>query len=131
MGARVNDVMTVCVAAAGVNTAIRTVAELLSARTVSAVPVVDRENRVLGVVSEADVLRHRFTGGTAAEIMSSPAVTIHPDQPAAAAAQLIERHGIKRLPVVDDLGRLVGIVSRADLVDVYARGDDLRLGSSG
>ena len=128
MGTRVCDVMTVNVAAVEADTTVHTVAEVLSARAISAVPVVDRHNRVLGIVSEADVLRHRFTGGLAADIMSRPVVTVHPDQPAATAAQMIERHAIKRLPVVDDLGRLVGIVSRADLVEVYARGDDLRIG---
>jgi CBS domain-containing protein len=127
MSIKVCDVMTADVAAVGADTAIRTIADLLSARAISAVPVVDRQNRVLGVVSEADVLRHRFTGGTTADIMSRPARTIHADQPAAAAAQLIERHSIKRLPVVDDLGRLVGIVSRADLVGVVARGEELRI----
>jgi len=120
--------MTVSVAAIGVDTAIPTIAEVLSTRAVSAVPVVDRENRVIGIVSEADVLRHRFTGGTAADIMTRPVVTVRADQSAATAAQLMQRHAIKRLPVVDDVGRLVGIVSRSDLVDVLARGDDLRIG---
>jgi CBS domain-containing protein len=58
--------------------------------------------------------------------MSSPAVTVHRDQPAVAAARLMERHIVKRLPVVDDLDRLVGIVSRSDLIHVYSSGDDLR-----
>jgi CBS domain-containing protein len=53
--------------------------------------------------------------------MSRPAITVRADQPADAAAQLIDHYGIKRLPVVDDLGRLVGIISRADLVHLYAR----------
>jgi CBS domain-containing protein len=62
--------------------------------------------------------------------MSSPALTVRPDQPAAVAAQIIEKYGIKRLPVVDDLGRLVGIVSRSDLIHVYALGDDLTVSES-
>jgi CBS domain-containing protein len=126
----VADVMTTDTAAVGAGTEIRTIAELLDARSISAVPVVDLENRVVGVVSEADVLQHRRTGRTAARIMSSPALTVRPDQPAAVAAQIIEKYGIKRLPVVDDLGRLVGIVSRSDLIHVYALGDDLTVSES-
>lgn len=121
----VEDVMTTNTVAISASTAVRTIAELLAARSVSAVPVVDLENRVVGVVSEADVLQYRLTGGTAARIMSSPPLTVRADQPAAVAAQIIEKYGIKRLPVVDDLGRLVGIVSRSDLVHAFAFGDDL------
>lgn len=122
----VADVMTTDVAAVEPSTPARTIAELLDARKISAVPVVDRACRVLGVVSEADVLHHRYTDGTAEQIMSAPVVTIRRDQPAVTAARLMEQHRIKRLPVVDDYGELAGIVSRSDLVHVYANGDDLR-----
>lgn len=130
VGTLVQDVMTSNVAAVDRGMSIRTIAELLDARKVTAVPVVDRNRRVLGVVSEADIIRHRYTDGTAAQIMSSPAITVHRDQPVAAAARLMERHGVKRLPVVDDLDRLVGIVSRSDLVHAYAGGNDLRSGEA-
>ena len=126
----VEDVMSTDVAAVEATTAVETVAQVLDARKISAVPVVDRDNLVLGVVSEVDVLRHRFTGRSASDVMSTPAVTIRPDQPAAVAAQRMDRHGIKRLPVVDDLGRLVGIISRGDLVRVLARGDRLQAGGT-
>ncbi len=123
----VADVMTADVAAVEPSTPARAIARLLDARKISAVPVVDRDCRVLGIVSEADVLRHRYTGGTAEQIMSVPAITIRQDQPAVVAARLMDKHRIKRLPVVDDYERLTGIVSRSDLVHVYAGGDDLRL----
>lgn len=125
MRTSVGDVMTTNTVAVGAGTAIRTIAELLAAHSISAVPVVDLENRVVGVVSEADVLHHRLSGTTAAGIMSCPPITVRADQSAAVAVQLIEQHGVKRLPVVDDVGRLVGVVSRSDLVHVYASGNDL------
>jgi CBS domain-containing protein len=56
--------------------------------------------------------------------MSSPAITIDPDATVPMAARLLARHGIKRLPVVDDLGRLIGIVSRPDLLRLFLRDDE-------
>jgi CBS domain-containing protein len=117
----VEDLMATDVAAVCTDTPARAIAEVLDLRGVSAVPVVDLENRVVGIVSEADIIHHRYTDGSAEKIMSRPAITVRADQPADAAAQLIDHYGIKRLPVVDDLGRLVGIISRADLVHLYAR----------
>jgi CBS domain-containing protein len=122
------------------------VAMLIAERRVSAVPVLDREGRVLGIVSEADlVLKEEYPAGrpegrlfqgrrqriaqakaagdTAAELMTSPAVTVGPDASVAEAARLLHRHGIKRLPVVDPAGPLLGILSRADLLKVFLRSD--------
>lgn len=122
MRALVEDLMATDVAAVRTDTPTRAIAELLASRRVSAVPVVDVENRVVGIVSEADIIRHRYTGGTAEKVMSSPALTVHPDQRADVAAQMMDHYGVKRLPVVDDLGRLVGIISRSDLVHHFAGG---------
>ncbi|HEY6706029.1 MAG TPA: CBS domain-containing protein [Actinomycetota bacterium] len=122
------------------------VAMLITERRVSALPVLDREGRVLGIVSEADLLlkeefpegsasgrlfkgrrrrtdRAKAAGDTAAELMTAPAVTVGPDASIAEAARLLYRHGIKRLPVVDPAGPLLGIVSRADLLKVFLRSD--------
>jgi CBS domain-containing protein len=122
------------------------VAMLIAERRVSAVPVIDQEGRVLGIVSEADLLlkeefpegsasrrlfqgrrqridRAKAAGDTAAELMTAPAVTVGPDASIAEAARLLHRHGIKRLPVVDPAGPLLGIVSRADLLKVFLRPD--------
>lgn len=118
----VKDLMTADVAAVQPHTPGRTVAELLETRHISAMPVVDSHCHVMGVVSEIDILRHRYTDQTAGTMMSSPAITVLEDQNADVAAQLMEHHGVKRLPVVDDMGRLAGIVSRSDLIRAYARG---------
>ena len=106
-------------------------AQLMSEWTVSAIPVTDRNRRVLGMVSEADVLRkqkrrHRqiglarrmrrdrakAAGRTAGQMMTAPAITLRPDAPLRTAARLINTHHIRRLPVVDTSGRLLGVVSR-------------------
>jgi CBS domain-containing protein len=122
------------------------VAGILTGRGVSAVPVVDPDSRVLGVVSEADLLakiefagdggeRHVFerprrrvarrksAATVAGELMSAPAVTIRDTASVVEAAKLLDSAGVKRLPVVDASGRLVGIVSRHDLLSVFRRSD--------
>jgi CBS domain-containing protein len=146
MGRRVRDVMTQEVVTVNEHASFKDIAMLIAERRVSAVPVLDREGRVLGVVSEADlVLKEEYpegppegrifqgrrrriaqakaAGDTAAELMTAPAVTIGPDASVAEAARLLHRHGIKRLPVVDPAGPLLGIVSRADLLKVFLRSD--------
>jgi CBS-domain-containing membrane protein len=146
MRGRVRDVMTQDVVTVDEHAAFKEVAGLLTERRVSALPVLDADGRVVGVVSEADLMlkeefpegppegrwfqgRHRrearakAAGGTAAELMTSPAVTIGPDASIAKAARLLHRHQIKRLPVLDPAGPLLGIVSRADLLKVFLRSD--------
>jgi CBS-domain-containing membrane protein len=146
MQSLVKDVMTTPVVTVDPTTSFREIVARLAEHRVSAVPVVDDDNRVLGVVSEADLLlkeefpepdkdiplwrtrRHRLerakaAGDTAAELMSAPAVTVGPDATVTEAARLLHRHGIKRLPVVDPAGPLLGIVSRADLLKVFLRPD--------
>jgi CBS domain-containing protein len=145
---RVSDVMTAAadVAAVGKRTPFKEIVRLLEERHVSGVPVVD-DDRVVGVVSEADLLateryphggaeatlveglRHRAElrkAGrlTAAEVMSSPAITIAPSATVREAARLLASAGVKRLPVVDQDGRLAGVVSRADLLKVFLRPDE-------
>lgn len=157
MQKKVRDVMTREVASVNGSTPFRDIAEVLVAHEVSAVPVVDGEGHVIGVVSEADLLRkeefreqyyredyrpslrtrlrdlihlpgasaeQRARGETAAELMTAPAITIKPYTSVVSAARVMAEHGIKRLPVVDDDGRLEGVVSRHDLVKVFARADE-------
>jgi len=132
-------VMTSEVATAGTETPVKDVARLLSERDVSGVPVVDRDRRLRGVITHADIvatmrptersligrlLRRapRTESRTAAEAMTSPPITVGPDDPVSRAASRMVEHGVNRLPVV--LGsRLVGIVSRADLVRSFVRSD--------
>lgn len=147
---QVRDVMTTDVAAVREGTAYREIVDVLTGWRVTAAPVVDGARRVLGVVSEADLLhkvellgqpherrvfvgrRHREAqvkaGATlAADLMSAPAVTVGPDASCVEAARLMTQRHVKRLPVVDDLGRLVGIVTRGDLLRVHLRPDgDIR-----
>ena len=146
---RVQDVMTIEVVTARPSTSLKDVAAELSRRRISGMPVVDDTGRIVGVVSEADILAkeqpegehhssrfarllHRDDGGERAsrfdaavvsEAMTSPATTIEGHMPAAIAAQQMTERGINRLPVVQQ-GRLVGIVTRADLVRAFARSDE-------
>lgn len=143
----VRDVMTTDVAVVRNDTPFRRIVEVLAQRQVTAVPVVDATGHVLGVVSEADLLhkvgfvgagheRHLFegrrrraarnkaTGDTAAELMTAPAITVRAGASLAEAARQMDSERVKRLPVVDEAGRMVGIVSRGDLVRVYLRPDD-------
>ncbi|MEV4349472.1 CBS domain-containing protein [Actinoplanes sp. NPDC049596] len=142
----VDDVMTRAVLSVDVAASYRDVVDLLIGHRLSAVPVIDSLGQVVGVVSEADLLRKiEFAGAgeprlfeshhrrgerrkaeasTVAELMSAPAVVAFGDTSIAAAARLMERERVKRLPVIDGLGRLIGIVSRGDLLKAHLRPDD-------
>ncbi|WP_243714394.1 BON domain-containing protein [Actinomadura bangladeshensis] len=114
-----SDVVTVASDAS-----IKEVIATLADHGISGAPVVDAERRVIGVVTEADLLMlERAEARTAGKAMSSPAVTTTAGTTVTEAARSICRHGFKRLPVVDPDGRLVGIVSRADLLSVFLRTD--------
>ncbi|MFF0414212.1 CBS domain-containing protein [Kitasatospora sp. NPDC004745] len=125
----VADVMTHAVVAVGRGADFREVADTLQRWRVSAVPVLTGDGRVVGVVSEADLLTARDRDGeradalTAGRMMSVPAVTVHPGSPLNEAARAMARGHLKRLPVVDDEDYLVGIVSRGDLLKVYLDDD--------
>jgi CBS domain-containing protein len=138
--------MTSHVVTVSPSTPFKEVVHLLRSHRVAAVPVVDERGRVQGVVSEADLLlkqeyprdhelglaerlRHRAEatrsrGTIAKDFMSSPAITIGPDATVLEAAKLLHARRVKRLPVVDESGVLVGIVSRADLLEVFLRPDE-------
>lgn len=137
----VRDVMTHEVYSVRKSTPIADITRILAGRGVSAVPVVDNDRDVVGVVSEADLLlkqierpssghlrlpgvRSKSDGRVAADVMTAPAVTVEPDLPLAGAARLMVGHRVKRLPVVDRYGKLTGIVSRADLVHAFVRSDE-------
>jgi CBS domain-containing protein len=143
---RVRDVMTTSVATVDRITPYKEIVSVLAKHKVSAVPVLTMGRHVAGVVSEADLLRiedarersaragrgGRFRwrarrngwGLTAGELMTSPAITIHPDATIPAAARLMNEHHLKRLPVVDRAGTLIGIVGRRDLLSVFLRSDE-------
>ncbi|WP_113704371.1 CBS domain-containing protein [Nonomuraea lactucae] len=150
MRTKVKDIMTTQVVSVLADTPFKDIAETLIADAISAVPVLDGYDRVIGVVSEMDLLRkeefrdqyyregyrpplrarlrHRdakdkAAGDTAAELMTAPAITVTPETSVVQAARLMDEHDVKRLVVVDANGRLAGIVSRHDLLKVFARGD--------
>ncbi|RVU22746.1 CBS domain-containing protein [Streptomyces antnestii] len=140
------EVMTHNVITATPATPFKEIARLFADHDVTAVPVVDEDRRPLGVVSEADLLRATAdlpdlegrgagvrppaqeergpTGAeTAAGLMSTPALVARPNWNIVETARTMHREGVKRLPVIDESGRLVGIVSRSDLLRPFLRGD--------
>jgi CBS domain-containing protein len=132
--------MTARVIAVRRDASFKEMAAMLRSSRISAFPVVEDGGRVIGVVSEADLLvkeavladgtsvlaalRHwredeKAAGLTAGDLMTAPAVTIGPDAPVADAARLMYDRRVKRLPVVTSAGVLVGIISRADVLSVF------------
>ncbi|MFF4582575.1 CBS domain-containing protein [Streptomyces sp. NPDC001389] len=121
----VADLMTPAAVTVRPSTAFKEIARLLQEFDITAVPVVDDAGRPVGVVSEADLLRRRGAGAapTAQGLMTSPAVTARPEWSVVRAARVMQRSGVKRLPVVDTDGRVVGVLSRSDLVRLFLRRD--------
>jgi CBS-domain-containing membrane protein len=143
----VRDVMTTDVVTVDRITPYKEIAQLLAKHKISAVPVLVMGRHVAGVVSEADLLatqdqaarkaRDKAAGPwpwtrrraaqhpnrTAEQLMTKPAITIHPDAPIPRAAAVMRHHHVKRLPVVDPDGKLIGIVARRDLLSVFLRPD--------
>jgi CBS domain-containing protein len=130
MPSRVQDVMTIEVVVAQPTMPVKQVARLLADHRLSALPVVDGRGRVLGVVFEADLLGdgRPLAGGqpaaTAGVVMTSPAVTVDTQATVTEAARRMQAEGVKRLPGVAGSGRLVGIVSCADLLRPLTRPDE-------
>jgi CBS domain-containing protein len=122
------------------------IVRLLHEFRVSALPVVDSDGIVVGIVSEADLMlkedpgqegeahlfetrrqrgtREKARGSVASQLMSAPVATARPEASLAEAARSMHELGVKRLPVVDPQGRVIGIVSRADLLSVFLREDE-------
>jgi CBS domain-containing protein len=144
MNVTVNHVMTTTVVAVKRGASFKELAALLRKYRVSAFPVLDDDQRVIGVVSEADLLAkealnadrggtiaamvhhkelEKADGVTAGDLMTSNVVTVRPDDTVEQAARLMYHLQVKRLPVVDAGGYLVGIVSRGDLLTVFDRPD--------
>ncbi|MFG3344180.1 CBS domain-containing protein [Streptomyces sp. NPDC048018] len=136
----VSDVMTHTAVAIGRDAPYKEIVALMDQWKVSALPVLEGEGRVIGVVSEADLLpKEEFrtdeprpdefaeaskAGAVrAGELMSTPAVTVHPDATLAEAARIMATRRVKRLPVVNGVGMLEGVVSRSDLLKVFLRTD--------
>ena len=111
------DIMTSQVASVSPSAPIRDVADVLAEYRISGVPVVDEQGQMLGLVTEADLISKQ--GKTAADIMSPRVVTVREMTPVDEVAQILTSNRFKRVPVMRD-ERLVGIVSRADIVRMMA-----------
>lgn len=141
----VGDVMTTSVVTVDRITPYKEIARLLAEHRISGVPVVKMGREVVGVVSEADLINAQ--AGTArrlravarriwrpsagrrppliaAELMTCPAVTVGPHATVPAAARLMSTHHVRRLPVVNEEGKLLGIISRRDILSVFLRPDE-------
>jgi CBS-domain-containing membrane protein len=142
----VSDVMTRTVVSVNAFAPFKEIVRRMQEYRVSAVPVVDEDDIVLGVISEGDLIlkedadlegeprfldgsrrrqdRSKAAGRIASELMTAPAITIGPDATLGEAARVMHRHAVKRLPVVDPAGgTILGIVSRTDLLKVFLRED--------
>lgn len=128
---RASDVMTTGVITIGLNTPVEEIARTLLSNRISAVPVVDDDGVLVGIVSEADLIhrveigteRHReflqSRGVKSADIMTKPVIAASPEMPLGELLNLFDKHRIKRVPVVEH-GEIVGIVSRANLLQALA-----------
>jgi CBS-domain-containing membrane protein len=144
MKRKVKDVMTTTVVTAETWTPFKALARTMATAGVSALPILDRNGWVVGIVSEGDLLlkeeaigsdrrgfrrlsgrgdRRKARGLIAKDVMTSPVATISPEATPAEAARSLHDRGVKRLPVVDREARLVGIVSRQDLMKIFLRED--------
>lgn len=147
MTTAVKDVMATKVVTVRENASYKEILTAMGRFRISACPVLDSAGQVIGVVSEADLLpkeigQEPFSGPgrllrssgrhgelakaaalTAAELMSTPPITIGPEASVTEAARQMHERGVKRLPVVNEAGRLIGIVSRIDVLSIYARPD--------
>ena len=144
MSTTVKDIMTTRVISVRKDTTFRDMAAALHEYRVSAFPVVDDDRKVIGVVSEADMLykealvdepgvfggilhrrdQAKARGITAGDLMTTGVVAVRPEDTVEHAARLMYDRGVKRLPVTDESGHLVGIISRADVLSVFARTDE-------
>lgn len=142
----VADVMTTSVHIAGPQTPFKLLVRLIEENRVSAIPIVDQQGMPVGIVSEADLLlkerrselehqdlvharkryeqRTKADGVVASELMTSPPITVPANATLPEAARLMQERNVRRLVVVDGNGRIAGIVSRSDLLQVFLRTDE-------
>jgi len=141
---RVLDIMSIDVLTVSPEESLKAAARLMVERGVSGLPVVNAEGKLVGIITEADFLEreadrsHRrlldalmhkpdtvSEAETVGQVMSTHPVVIYPEASVTEAARVMSHHHVKRLPVVNDEGRLQGIISRGDVVTVFTRPDDV------
>lgn len=115
----VQHAMTKDVVTVTPDTSLRNVAKILAEKHISGVPVVDG-GKVVGILSEADILKAGDMEKTAADAMVKEVITVGPEACVPDVAKILSERGIKRVPVVDKSGKLLGIISRADVVKFLA-----------
>lgn len=137
---RVNQLMTRNLATVSPDSSLKEAARIMIDRKVSGLPVVDDDGVLVGIVTEGDILhmesmrnpattisgllrRSVPTAETTGEAMTRKVISISPDSDHTEAARLMESAGVKRLPVIDVAGKLVGVLSRSDVLKVFARSD--------
>jgi CBS domain-containing protein len=143
----VSNVMTRRVHVSGPLTPFKHLVRLIEENRVSAIPIVDRQGIPIGIVSESDLLlkerrheletagdllhlqkrrrqRAKADGTVASQVMTSPAITVASNTSLSQAARLMQEKNIRRLVVVDERGRIAGVVSRSDLLQVFLRTDE-------
>ena len=139
---RAKDVMSSPAFTVAQTAPVESAVELITAKAVTALPVVDAEGQLVGVVSESDLLWHRVPAdptahmlrlpdtdpanrpGMVVEIMSPYPVTTRPDADVAEVAEMMLEHDVRSMPVLDD-GVVVGVISRRDILRAMVRGDDV------
>jgi CBS domain-containing protein len=128
---RVDDLMTIDPVTVAVDATVEDAEELLRRNRVSGLPVIDGAGRLVGVISQTDLLylslpsvqaliRHRGSGTRVGEVMSAPPVTIDGELPIAEAARVMNESRLHRLVAVDRTGRPIGVLSAMDFVTLYA-----------
>jgi len=118
------DIMTKDVIAVNPLTPVKSLAKILSKNHISGAPVVDKSGKVLGVVSEADILAR--SGKQVKSIMSKRVIGVIEDTPVEEIASLMTTHKVKRIPILRG-EKLAGIVSRADIVRAIAMGKHIAM----
>jgi CBS domain-containing protein len=127
------DLMTTDVIAVSRETGLRDAARLMFRNRVSGLPIVDEAGALVGIITEADFLKleverqegTRGQGDTVGDVMSRGVVTVPPNVEIYEAAKIMAVQEVKRLPVVDEDNRLLGVISRADIVSIFTRPDDV------
>jgi predicted transcriptional regulator len=116
------DIMTRKVYTISPQASVQEVAQLLSRKSISGVPVIDKDGKIIGIVTEADIIgKVNREGLCVADIMSPEIITVDEETGVGEIAMLLTERKIKRVPVMQN-GKLVGIVCRADIVQAFAQG---------
>ncbi len=121
---RVDEVMTTDVATVSTSTPIKEAVRVMNSKGIGALPVIGVDGTLVGILSESDFMSKRVDAEVVGELMSSPVATAAAGDLVPTAARTLLARNVKSLPVVDGAGKVVGIVSRGDLLKVFLRWDE-------